>query len=387
MWDVVEYAAMSDTEKERWEREWMQILANIPHVLPVRREETFMDSVGSYALKENFISHLLAFYADSRKPHGFGTLIANAFLSLAGRENETCREATVHREYFTGTNKRIDIVIRTDRDITIAVENKIGAGLYNDLDDYRRTLIRERKDAEKVVCFVLAPCQLDTGNEHWKSITYGDLWSVVRDKLGHVIRFSNLNWLSGLISLMEQTDSNMSKEHLNFDAVAYRYMIEQRDKIRAAISSFDSMRQELRNYADRWYSKAEERIKEQGLGTSGSPTYIECWRWNGDTGAPEGCQVFEFDVIRCAVDFYIGVDGVNLSWFARNNKGRSVYESIRQELSKRADSSNFKERGKRYFLINEAPTPEVFSPENLESVVGRVVVYIKTIQDVLSKED
>ena len=90
--------------------------------------------------KENYISNILAFFFDEHNPHPLGNIFFRVLYKLAtGEEMEEDTEITsVHREYLTDKNKRIDILIETNLHVVV-IEAKIWARLYNDLEDYKKT--------------------------------------------------------------------------------------------------------------------------------------------------------------------------------------------------------------------------------------------------------
>ena len=100
---------------------------------------TWLEITGIH-YKENYISNILAFFFDEHNPHPLGNIFFRALYELAtGKKlKEDTEIMSVHREYSTANNKRIDILIETNLHVVV-IEAKIWARLYNDLEDYKNT--------------------------------------------------------------------------------------------------------------------------------------------------------------------------------------------------------------------------------------------------------
>ena len=237
---------MDDVEKV-----WRGVLDSLRYFPSEEPRDTMMDATRRQ-YDENLISNLLAYYTDSHNPHGFGTLIASALWHLHAPDKQ-CEfgNTTVKREYSTKEGNRIDLVIETDADVVIAIENKIFSGLNNPLDEYRQSL-HDSYPKKELVCFVLAPDlrSLGSGCEEWQAITYHSLWKEVRALLGTYVSTTNLYWLSGLITLIEHTDNikNMAEDlTLNDDE---KYMLNKRSDIKKVVASFQDMQRLCNRFWD-----------------------------------------------------------------------------------------------------------------------------------------
>ncbi len=340
--------------------------------------DTMMDATRRQ-YDENLISNLLAYYTDSHNPHGFGTLIASALWHLHAPDRQ--REfgnTTVEREYPTKAGNRIDLVIRTDADVVIAIENKIFSGLNNPLGEYRQTL-RSRYPEKELVCFVLAPDlrSCESGYEKWQAVTYHSLWKEVRALLGTYISTTNLYWLSGLITLIEHTDNikNMA-EDLTLNS-GEKYMLSKRSDIQKAVESFQAMQRKIANFMEPRYQKIVDEIKEEKV--QDERAVPECWRW-GKNSPYGGLQVFQFEKIGCKIDFGITDLGVVFCFKAYKELGNSFYREICNQLSGCEGSEKFREMNKGYFLLQEEIKEPTFTKESMERLVSRAVELVKAVQ-------
>ena len=266
------------------------------------------------------LSNILAYFAQSTNPHGFGCLLANAFLHMVAPQEMQTAHADVLREYATGQG-RLDLVIRTDY-ATIGIEHKIDAGLYNDLEDYRNTLIADF--GKPVYCMVLSVRKLDTRNPHWISVTYNRLWQQVRSQLGLCLNSHNLRHLPQLMSVIEHTEQLDMNSDLNEKE---RFLLENYAHLNQLVSAVNVLERKFLDKADQLYAQYVQAVKDDA---ALSPQ-IRCWRYR--TRFPDGCLVFEFAAISCACDFRLSCAGVHLSLLPRNAVGRDHYHALLSHLN------------------------------------------------------
>lgn len=102
------------------------------------REPTFME-ITKYPHYEKVCSNILSFYFDINREHNLGDLVLRSLLKAANIEIEKIDEIDVYTEYPTETGKSIDLVLY-NKNFAIGIENKIKATVYNDLEDYAKTI-------------------------------------------------------------------------------------------------------------------------------------------------------------------------------------------------------------------------------------------------------
>ena len=116
-------------------------------------------------------------------------------------------QVRIQREYGTDKRKRIDLVI-SHPNFTIGIENKIYHWLANDLEHYAAQLDQisaGRHTPYNVVLGLQAlPGPLPGG---FRSHTYREFWSHVRQGLGQRIHAAQPKWLTHLIDFMTHTEN------------------------------------------------------------------------------------------------------------------------------------------------------------------------------------
>ena len=322
---------------------------------PTVAEPSFLQIVRR-SRDENMLSNILAYYAQSSHPHGFGCLLANSFIQLIAPQELQASHAEVYREYATG-HGRLDLVIRTDF-CTIGIEHKIDAALYNDLEDYRRTLINDF--GEPLYCMVLSVEEKQTGHPDWCSVTYRQLWQRVRAQLGLYLNSSNLHHLPQLFSVIEHTEKLNMNTDLNDKE---RFLLAHYSQFRQLISSINELENKFLSKASNVYNLLEEEIRNDAVFAS----LIRCWYYLKKS--PQGCLVFEFDSISCACDFGLSCAGVHFS-FLHRGKGAVHFHALRQHLQ----SDIVDEVSNRYLFIGPEDNEynNWFETDNYDSIRDKV---------------
>jgi len=97
---------------------------------------TFLEMTGR-SRDELTASNVLQFYLSPDAEHKLGPYILQCLLSAAGVsfEDADLMDCDVDRETETRSKKRLDLLISATG-LVVGVENKIFAGVYNDLADY-----------------------------------------------------------------------------------------------------------------------------------------------------------------------------------------------------------------------------------------------------------
>lgn len=191
--------------------EYLSLLLKYQALPKVCRTVTFMEIAG-YPHYENVCSNILKFYFDPAAEHGLGSLLLKAFIKMASQnraakgELEISEKVIIAREYPAADEKRIDLVIEAESFI-LGIENKIYHWEANDFTIYSSTLeaLGNGKAVIKaILCLKIDPAQAaPKGGFH--RYTYRELWSHVRDSLGHHIARANPKWTTYLNDFMETT--------------------------------------------------------------------------------------------------------------------------------------------------------------------------------------
>ena len=156
---------------------------------------------------ENVVSNVIAFFLDGENSHRFGTLVLESLLEAACFDySEVELQFEVERERMTESGRFIDIFLKSEA-LNIAIENKIFAPLYNDLNDYASYSKNGCKRFQGIVLSVFGTVP---NHADFVSVTYQQLFDVIKRRLGYSLGSHNPKHLSFLLDLMQNIE-NLSR--------------------------------------------------------------------------------------------------------------------------------------------------------------------------------
>lgn len=165
---------------EKFLKEISELYEKIP-----KKEKTWME-VSGYPHYENVCSNILAFYLNPKEEHGLEEKVLKALYHAIKEKKEIedvhFSNMTIFREYTTLKGNRIDIVIQNE-EMVIGIENKIMASLYNDLEDYAKTLEKINPNAIKVVLSLHKETESNLKGG-FINITYQEFFKYLKQELG-----------------------------------------------------------------------------------------------------------------------------------------------------------------------------------------------------------
>lgn len=186
---------------------------NLTDIMTSTKEKTIMDVMGNNR-DENVCSNLLAFYFNPKEEHELENLVLKALIDVLMEKNILTdfkyENIAITRELKTLNGNRMDIVIKND-DYVIGIENKIDAALYNDLNDYAKTLEEISSNAIKIV---LSVKEVDTNYDEtgFINITYPELLDSL-EKLMQNYEYKDKKWYLYL----EDFVMNFSRSHIEYN--------------------------------------------------------------------------------------------------------------------------------------------------------------------------
>lgn len=182
---------------------------------------TFLEIAG-YPHYENVCSNILSFYFDSNELHNLGDLLIQSILNCIDFDfqEKSTESISVNREVVTDEGKRIDIVIECE-EIVIAIENKIWAPIYNDLNIYSKFIDKEFKGREEIKLVLSVLPVFEGLKSDFRNITYQNLFDELKANIGEKLIHANPKYLTLLTDFMESISNltkpdEMNKEMLNF---------------------------------------------------------------------------------------------------------------------------------------------------------------------------
>ncbi|SOE23141.1 PD-(D/E)XK nuclease superfamily protein [Spirosomataceae bacterium TFI 002] len=209
----------------------LDFIKNSPSVLPPEVAPHQLDSfaISGYPHYENVLSNWFVFFLNTAGEHGFSNLFPEAIKKcltekygiegLDWLDNELKSE----REIITKNKKFIDIIVFDEGDSNarkfdncLIIEHKVNADLYNELDEYYKSINVENFK----LGIILSAKNREDNLTHFKNISYAELLSSIRLLLGKYQPQANYKfilYLTDLLINMDKLSDNVeNSKALNF---------------------------------------------------------------------------------------------------------------------------------------------------------------------------
>lgn len=289
--------------------EFMELLHVFESLPDTLKSESIFDIAG-YPNYENVCSNILAFYINPNNEHGLGNLLFSSLMNLSGGNESYQDNIQINREVSTNNGGRLDIVIETENQI-IGIENKIFHHLNNDLSDYGNTIDEWAKANQLNVVKIILSIKREQESSGFVCVTYEELWSKIRARLGNYISTSSQKWILYLIDFMS-TIEKLNGENMEIDKND-KFFIENEERVNA-----------LLNARNKFISKLNSKVREL---LDITPKPVECERqWI----YAKSCLVHDFMLSghSIAFDLYISPQGWELQLFGRNIKSQAYLTEL-----------------------------------------------------------
>lgn len=260
---------------------YSELLGKFAKIPKEERETTFLELCHYPGERfEEICSRILEFYFQPNNKHGFRDLwfqslcrIINVYCDDAYEMKTRTEEYTLNSEIEKG--KKIDLILETPT-LVVAIENKIGADLYNPLDVYKEHI---EKGYTKLIkkCIVLTAHRLS--NEEQKKanengfvvVLYKKLFDTVRELLGKYVSSCNPNYLSYMLDFMMTVEKRMNfMDSTEMD----RFFFKNREEIKEMLEYYNKWEKTLRNEQFKYLSQIKDIITKK---TSGQWWIYQDW--------------------------------------------------------------------------------------------------------------
>lgn len=291
---------------------------------------TFMEicQMGGDRFEER-CSQILRFFLTPNACHGLRGLFLSSLLEVVGKEDLSfsLNDTKVITEEATEDRKFIDITVVAD-DFVIAIENKIGASLYNPLKSYVGHIKRTYSTRSNHIFVLLSARPITDSAEIGKIkrydyyyVNYRTLFDTIKKNLGTYALNAAQSYLVFLFDFIRTIENRYSTNNMELK----RFFYENRRQInwlKAEYQKFEDQIQQLR----------KERIGEL-LTLIKARTGADWWAWQGwDLGVE-----FNKDTNRLGIESSfkqgsfenpLGVFGIYITVWNRKH-----YEPYREALS------------------------------------------------------
>ena len=303
-------------------QEYINLLNEISSIPEINTtNETFI-SICGYPHYERVISNILAFFFDSQREHGLKTLFIQSLLNLMNLMFNEVAEFSVLTEVHTTKGNYIDLLLLND-EMSIVIENKIFANLYNDLDDYYSFAKNSYK--HKTYGIVLGISEYSSIHDSFISITYKDLFKEIKKNLGSYILESNSKYNTFLFDFIENITTLTRSPSMNYELL--EFVNGKADTIDKLEKDIKQLRSDLRRTV-----KEVNQIVHNKSGLSEKE--LSLWEWRE---LPDFFDVavadFTDNKISFAIDSKIDSSGWTFSVFDRNNQNEDYSSKFEKKLN------------------------------------------------------
>ena len=255
---------------------WNDLLERFSKIHVENHDTTYLELCQyPYNRFEEICSRILKFFFQPDAEHSFKNLWLRSLFEAINQVCDDYSHVSTHTEVTTSnTNdesdrkKKIDIVIETTQYI-IAIENKIGADVYNPLHAYAEYLNNKYPDKQKIK-LVLSAHAITSGQElhrinknGFTIVYYKQLFQIVQKHLGEYIRNCKSKYLVFMMDFMDTVNNKMNfmeNNELN------EYFFNNTNRIKQLIQQYQNWQNRiLQIQKSEIASLKEERSQETGV--------------------------------------------------------------------------------------------------------------------------
>jgi len=188
-------------------------------------------------------TNILAFYLNPNNEHQLSDLLLK---SILGEDFGSMgfNNISVITEYPTQKGNRIDILVSTENFI-LGIENKIHAPLYNDLEDYSKTiegLANEKKIDYRKIVISKYPCNSSFG---FKNVLYADFIKNLKNNLGNYTYHADSKYLLFLLDFIKNIENSINSQNMNDNIEVINFFHANVDQINKLMEQHNNLNAEL----------------------------------------------------------------------------------------------------------------------------------------------
>jgi hypothetical protein len=243
-----------------------------------KNKPTFFKIAG-FPRWENVWSNVLCFFLNEEF-HEMNGFLLNCFKECINLADLATSNVTARREEGTDAGNRIDIFVETDN-YCFFIENKVGAELYNNLDDYMEYtkknakgkdgnffgIVLSRLNGEEMRNKPIKLREEYTNKVHY--VSYKDVLNTIRKNISQILFSADNLYLTFFVNFVENV-SNVMEGKMDLNEEFYNLYLAHEAKIKNICHNYNS----LVNYRRDIVLDYVKKLKDEYSGTS---TKIFMW--------------------------------------------------------------------------------------------------------------
>jgi len=214
--------------------------------LPLPAVDKTILEIAGYPHYENAASNILAFFLNPKNGHGLKRIVFESLLAAAGRNKADAGsgEIIIEREAGAGSG-RLDLVVETDH-LTVGLENKIFAGVDNDLADYAKSVRDKAAQVNKQPLLILltlhavdVPADALSG---FQPLTYETFFDTLMPRAGPLLPGAPPRYVNYLLDFV-RTIQNLRRSEV--PSVIRKFVRDNTERLAALQKDLASLRGEI----------------------------------------------------------------------------------------------------------------------------------------------
>jgi hypothetical protein len=221
-----------------------------------RVERTILEIAG-FPHYERAASNILAFFLDPENGHGLERGVLQSVLAAAGSSNTAgsdLEDITVEREAPTGSGF-LDLLVETSF-LTVGIENKIFAKVYNDLGDYAQFVNSKAAQAGKkpvLILLTLRSIDAAVNLSGFQPVTYEAFFDHLTPKVARQLPGANPRYVNYLMDFV-RTIQNLGRPEVS--TAIREFVRDNSERLLALQKHLKSLRDEI----DRKLGEVSDRV-------------------------------------------------------------------------------------------------------------------------------
>lgn len=267
---------------------------------------------------ENVWSNILAFFCNPNNEHNLFDLVLNSVFETAGNKVtvNNFKKIRVRTEYPTDLGNRIDIVVFAENFI-LGLENKVDAGLYNDLQDYSNTIEGLAKPQSLPTYKIVLSKNRTSTTNGFTNIIYSDLIRNIKKNIGDFTAYSDTKYLIFLLDFLKNIENNINSQSMADNLEVINFFHNNIDKVNRLLEYHNKFNSDLIQKLNSVHSN----IKQDEL-----KTILTSINKQTQLGGPgrfnwQGFQLIKYNIVvnNISLFFQVGISDYKLVshyWFS-----------------------------------------------------------------------
>jgi hypothetical protein len=289
-------------------------------LLEIKNVDLNFFQIAGFPHYENVSSNILKHFLQNK-------FVLQAFLNCILPEYESSNDYVeyIDREVETENNKRIDIVVCTNKYI-IGIENKINAWLYNPIDDYYSYLKNKANNEGKELLLIVLSKNKIGPNTKYKNILYKEFSANLKKYYPELLNSLGYKYFFLLTEYIANIDFLEGGHFMNTDFLKIAQEDDNLAKIKQIISEGMLLRNDLINIAKQISNDLQEDNK----------SFEKVWIWT-EPNEIFGTAVFQDCILtdkkyNFTIDVNVMVNGIEFQIFERDNRFDQEFKNILSEI-------------------------------------------------------